>query len=120
VRLSALCGAPRAAGAGNSLARVTDRAALEQYDRQLAERLLRALVTTLESELGEVPVRAQALADTVTWYVTHERNRLWLNLSFADTTLGVGGNWTSDEDGLSLYIRQAAYALVDREEEFEP
>jgi hypothetical protein len=56
------------------------------------------------------------LAAGVTWSVRRERDGLWLNMD----GIGVKGTWRSDEDGLDLYVRQLAYELTDRSEDFVP
>lgn len=91
---------------------------LASYDGELAERLFSLLVRTLVAELRKAPDEACVLAREVSWHVTFEDDGLWLTMSYRSTESGVGGDWRDDEDALSLYVRQVAYDLVGRSQDF--
>ena len=92
------------------LFRVPATEPLTDYDPGLAQRLSGLLVAVLQRELGESPSGAAARADQVSWSVRRAPDGLWLEMGH----LGVGGDWRSDEAGLTLYVRQLAYELLDR------
>ena len=83
---------------------------LADYDPGLAQRLTVLLVDVLQRE------PAAARAERVSWSVRREPDGLWLQMGH----LGVGGDWRSDEAGLTLYVRQLAYELLDRGADFRP
>lgn len=45
---------------------------------------------------------------------------MWLNWAHGDAVIGVGADPRRAENGLVLYVRQMAYSLVGRDEDFEP
>lgn len=98
-----------------------DKEPLAEYNPALAGRLATLLVETLQGELATPRPEALRLAGEVVWTVTRGRDGMWLNLAHGtEGAIGVGGDWRRDEDGLTLYVRQTAYALVGRECDFEP
>jgi hypothetical protein len=97
-----------------------EREPLVEYDPALASRLATLLVETLRQELALPEPDALRLGSEVVWTVTRERDGMWLNLAHGEHVMGVRGNPRRDEEGLALYVRQMAYSLAGRDEDFEP
>lgn len=98
------------------LFRLPEEEPLADNDPALAQRLLQRLLGVLQGELGQSEAEAQRLASEVVWLIRRERDGLWLCMG----GIGVSGTWREDEGGLDLYVRQLAYDLTDRSEDFEP
>ena len=103
-----------------SLFRLPDSEPLAEYDPALASRLATLLVETLQQELAMPEPEALRLANEVVWTVTRERDGMWLNLAHGGDVIGAGGDPRRDEKRLTLYIRQMAYSLAGRDEDFQP
>jgi len=61
-----------------------------------------------------------ARASTVAAAMTSPHSRRAIAGDYPGSAVGAGGDARRDEDGLTPYVRQVAYGLVGRDEDFEP
>lgn len=98
----------------------TEEHPLGEYDAGLLRRLTGLLRETLLAELSVPAEQAAEITTRTRWTISQEAGTPWLNISDdkGSFRIGASGNWQDEPDGLVLYVRQAAYELTGRVDEF--